>query len=86
MKEVQELKNVRKDSNTDQDIDDNPLSLEIQSVVISPSYRVSKEKYNGTTNPTDYVTCFESTLDLYGMSDVIKCRMFLATLIGMARS
>ena len=86
MKEVQKLKNVRKDSNAGQDVDDNPLSLEIQYAVISPSYRVPKEKYNGTTDPTDQVACFESTLDLYGTSDAIKCRMFPATLIEMARS
>ena len=47
MKEVQELKNVRKDSNANQDVDDNPLSLEIQSAVIPPSYRVSKKNTMG---------------------------------------
>ena len=47
MKEVQELKNVRKDSNADQDVDDNPLSLKIQSVVIPLSYRVSKKNTMG---------------------------------------
>ena len=86
MKEVRELKKVWKDSDADQDIDDNPLSLEIQSAVIPPSYWVSKEKYNGTTDPTDHVACFENTLDLYGTSDAIKYRMFPATLIGMAQS
>ena len=80
------MKNIRKDSNADQDVDDNPLSLEIQFAVISPFYRVPKEKYNGTIDPTDHVACFESTLDLYGTWDAIKCRMFPATLIGMARS
>ena len=80
------MKKVQKDSDTDQDVDDNPLSLEIQSAVIPPSYRVPKEKYNGTTDPIDHVACFESTLDLYGISDAIKCRMFPAILIGMARS
>ena len=80
------MKKVRKDSDADQDIDDNPLSLKIQSVVIPTSYRVPKERYNGTTDPTDQVACFESTLDLYGTSDAIKCRMFPATLIEMARS
>ena len=86
IKEVQELKKVRKNSEADQDIDSDPLSLEIRSAVIPPSHRVPKEKYSGTTDPTDHVACFESTLDLYGTSDAIKCRMFPATLIGMARS
>ena len=84
MKEFQELKNVRKDSNVDQEVDDNPLSLEIQFAVIPPSYRVPKEKYNGMTDPIDHVACFESTLDLYGTSDAIKCKMFPTTLIRMA--
>ena len=72
IKEVQELKKIRKASNFDQEIDNNPLSLEIRSAVIPPSHRVPKEKYSGTTDPTDHVACFESTLDLYGTSDAIK--------------
>ena len=86
IKEVRELKKIRKTSDADQEIDNDPLSLEIRSAVIPPSHRVPKEKYSGTTDPTDHVACFESTLDLYGTSDAIKCRMFPATLIGMARS
>ena len=54
--------------------------------MIPHSYRVPKEKYNGAIDPTDHVACFESTLDLYGTSDAIKCRMFPTTLIEMARS
>ena len=86
IQEVQELKKIQKTSDSDPEIDNNPLSLEIRSAVIPPSHRVPKEKYSGATDPADHVACFESILDLYGTSDAIKCRMFPATLIGMARS
>ena len=86
IKEVQELKKTRKTSDSDQEIDTNPLSLEIRSAVIPSSHRIPKEKYSGATDPADHVACFESILDLYGTSDAIKCRMFPATLIGMTRS
>ena len=55
IKEVQELKKTRKTSDSDQEIDTNPLSLEIRSAVIPSSHRVPKEKYSGATDPADHV-------------------------------
>ena len=86
MKEMQELKRSRKGQDPDQDEDSSFLSPKIQVVVIPPTFRVPKEKYTGMMDPTDHVTCFKNMLDLYDATDAIKCRMFPATLIGMAHS
>ena len=58
----------------------------IQVVIVLATLKVQKEKYNGMIDPTDHITCFESTLDLYDATDDTKCRMFPNTLQGMARS
>ena len=81
MRELQELKRVRRD----QDTDTNPWSLRIQAKVVPPNLRVSKEKFDGMTGLAYHVPCFESTLDLYGVSDVIKCRAFPTNFKGIAR-
>ena len=67
-------------------MDANSLSLKIQAEVVPLTLQVPKEKYDGTTDPIDHVAYFESTLDLYGMTNVIKCRVFLTTFKGMTQS
>ena len=66
MQELQKLKRVQIDQDSDQDTDSNPLSLKIQAKVVLPTLKVFKEKFDGTTDPTNHVVGFESTLDLYG--------------------
>ena len=54
-------------------MDNNPLLLAIQAKMVLLTLRVHKEKFSGTTDPTDHVTAFESHMDLYGVNDAIKC-------------
>ena len=67
-------------------MENNPLSLAIQSDPISPAIRIPKEKFSETSDPTDHVAAFESRIDFYGASDATKCRAFSATFNGVARS
>ena len=66
MLELQQLKKVRLGQDPDPEMESNPLSLAIQSDPISPAIRIPKEKFNGTSNPTDHVAAFESRMDFYG--------------------
>ena len=45
--------------------------------------RIPKKKYNETTDPNDHISYFQTTVDLYGATNVAKCRIFLDTLKGM---
>ena len=67
-------------------MDSNPLSLAIQAEIVPLTIRVPKEKFNGTTDPIDHVTAFESHMNLYGATNVAKCRAFSTTFRGVARS
>ena len=62
------------------------MSLAIQLDVVSPTIRVLKEKFSGTSDLADHATAFESHMDFYGAFDVTKCRAFSATFRGVARS
>ena len=86
MRELQEFKRAWTDQDPDQNTDYNPLSLKIQAEIIPPTLRVPKEKFSGIIDPTDHVAAFESHMDLYGTTDTIKCRAFLATVKGVAQS
>ena len=66
-------------------MENNPLSLAIQSDVISPTIRVPKERFNGTLDPADHAAAFESRMNFYGASDATKCRAFSAIFNGVAR-
>ena len=86
MQELQQLKKVRLGQDADQELENNPLSLAIQSDPISPAIRIPKEKFDETSDPADHAAAFESRMDFYGASDATKCRVFSATLTGVARS
>ena len=86
MRELQQLKKVRLGHDPDSDVENNPLSLAIQSEMISPAIRVPKERFSGTSNLVDHVAAFESHMNFYGASDATKCRAFSATLTEVARS
>ena len=66
MRELQQLKKVRLGQNPDPNLEKNPLSLTIQSDVISTAIRVPKERFSGTSDPTDHAATFESHMDFYG--------------------
>ena len=80
------MKKVRLGQDPDLDVESNPLSLAIQSDMISPTIRISKEKFSGTSDPTNHAAAFESRMDFYGASDATKCRVFLATFTRVVRS
>ena len=84
MQELQQLKKIWLGQEADQDMDSNPLSVAIQAEVVPATLRVPKEKFNGMIDLTDYVATFESHMNLYGATDAIKCRAFLATFKGVA--
>ena len=86
MRELQQLKRVRLEQDVDQEVDSNPLSLVIQAKMVPPTIRVFEEKFNGISYLTDHVAIFESHMDLYGGTDAAKCRAFLTTFRGVARS
>src|SRR6516162_2503110 len=44
------------------------------------------ESFEGLTNPDDHLACFMNTLQLHNFSDAIICKLFSATLKGVARS
>ena len=46
MQELQQLKKVRLGQDADQELENNPLSLAIQSDPISPAIRIPKEKFD----------------------------------------
>ena len=73
MRELQQLKKVRLGQDPDPDIENNPLSLVIQSDAISTAIRVPKERFNGTSDLVDHATTFESHMNFYGTSDATKC-------------
>ena len=86
MRELQQLKKVRLGQDADQEVDSNPLSLAIQVKIVPPTVRVPKKKFSGTTDPTGCVVAFESHMNLYGATDVAKCRAFSITFTGVAQS
>ena len=80
------MKKVRLGQDPDLDVESNPLSLAIQSDMISPTIRIPKVKFSGTFDLTDHATAFESRMDFYGASDATKCRTFSTTFTGVAWS
>ena len=62
------------------------LSLVIQVEMVPLTLRVPKKKFSGTTNLTNHVVTFKSHMNLYNAIDAAKCRAFLATFKGVARS
>ena len=83
MRELQQLKNVQLGQDSDPDVENNPLSLVIQSDAIFTAIRVPKERFSGTS---DHAATFESHMDFYGVSNATKYRAFSATFKGVARS
>ena len=73
MRELQQLKKVRLGQDPDPNMENNPLSLAIQSDVIFPAIRVPKERFSGMSDPVDHTAAFESHMDFYDASDATKC-------------
>ena len=86
MRELQQLKKVLLGQDLDPDVENNPLSLAIQSDMISPAIQVPKERFSETSDPADHAAALESHMDFYGTSDATKCRAFSATFREVTRS
>ena len=86
MQELQQMKKVRLRQDPDPDVENNFLSLAIQSDVISPTIQVPKERFSGTSDPTDHAAAFKSHMNFYGTSHATKYRAFSMTFKGVARS
>ena len=84
--ELRELKKNKEEGDQGLGRSNSPLSKEIQKAVVPDNFKMPKEKYDGTGDPQDHVVTYEATLDLYGISDEIKCRTFPTTLRGSARN
>ena len=86
MRELQQLKKVQLGQDPNPNVKNNPLSLAIQSDVISPAIWVPKERFSGTFDPADLAANFESHMDFYGVFYATKYRAFSATFRGVAPS
>ena len=64
MRELQQLKKVRLGQDPNLDVENNLLSLVIQSDAIFTAIRVPKERFSETFDPIDHATTFESHMDL----------------------
>ena len=58
MQKLQEIKKVRTDQQPNQEVNSNPLSLEIHAKMVSSTMRIPNKKYDGTTDPTEHVFYF----------------------------
>ena len=76
MRELQQLKKVRLGPDPDPDVESNPLSLAIQSDVIFPTIRILKEKFSGTSDPTNHAAAFESRMDFYGAFESVLSNLY----------
>ena len=70
IKKLKEMKKIKKDQYLDQEDDNNPLFLELYEEIVPTTLRIPKEKYDGTSDPTNHISCFQTTLDPYDASDV----------------
>lgn len=53
---------------------------------MTKSFKISKKKYNETTDLYDHVEEFEAHLDAFNVEDAAKCKTFPITLKGNAGS
>ena len=40
--------------------------------MIPTNFKIPRERYDGTTDPIDHISYFQTILDLYGLTDVAK--------------
>lgn len=62
----------------------NPLSLAIQNEEIPVKVKVPKREYNDTTDSMDHWTHFSINMNLYNVSDAVKCKAFPIKFQGVA--
>lgn len=60
----------------------------IREILQEPMQRIkmSSGTYDGTTNLVDYLLTYEGHMHLYNQFDAIQCKVFLATLSGIAQT
>ena len=60
-----------------------PCSLE---KMVPTNLKIPHNRYDGMTDPYNYISYFQTSLDLYDATDTAKCRMFPAILRGIGRT
>lgn len=59
--------------------------LDIMEVSLPLNWKnLTIEKYDGTTDPNEYLDVYTTQVSLYTMDDAIFCRVFLTLLKGQA--
>jgi len=59
-----------------------PFSQEIMDVVIPDTFVEPKVTFTGTEDPKAHLTAFHTQMMLVGGSDVVRCKLFMSTLLG----
>lgn len=62
-----------------------PLCRAIRKLVLPKRVKLSKQEYDGTTNPYDHMAKLEEHFSMQGIDEDMMCRIFPSTLIGAAR-
>ena len=76
------MKKNHKDRYSDYEEVNNPLSFAIEEETIPTNLKIPHEIYDGMTNLYDHISCFQTSLDLYGAIEADKYRMFSTTFKG----
>jgi len=61
-----------------------PFSQSILEAVIPNMFVGPKVTFTGMEDPEAHLTAFHTQMMLVGDSDVVRCKLFMSTLIGMA--
>jgi len=61
-----------------------PFSQEIMEAVISPMFVGPKATFTGVEDPEAHLTAFHTQMMLVGGSNVVRCKLFFSTLVGVA--
>ncbi|XP_022159109.1 uncharacterized protein LOC111025548 [Momordica charantia] len=65
---------------------DSPFTEEIMREKVPPKFKLPTVKpFDGMTEPVDHLDAYREWMDIYGVSDAIRCRVFSTTLNGSAR-
>ena len=62
-----------------------PFSTAVRHSPLLATFRGTEDlRYNGTTDPVEYIGCFTTEMELHQVSDLTKCRLLASTLRGNA--
>ncbi|KAK1363262.1 hypothetical protein POM88_038823 [Heracleum sosnowskyi] len=62
-----------------------PFSAAVREAPLPPAFRGTGDlRFNGSTDPTEYIGRFNTEMELYQVEDLTKCRLLASTLRGNA--